>query len=113
MDHRIVGFVPIEDYAVLGDGRSVALVASDGSVDWWPIPTIDSPPLCAAVLDPEDGGFFLLAPRGTLRRHPGVPARHQRARDHLHHSVRIVSGDRVPHYRFGWSASLKPVRAAG
>ena len=33
-----------------------------GSVDWWPIPTIDSPPLCAAILDPQNGGFFLLAP---------------------------------------------------
>ena len=66
MDVRTDGFAPIEDYAVLGDGRSVALVASDGSVDWWPIPTIDSPPLCAAVLDPEEGGFFLLAPSGAF-----------------------------------------------
>ncbi len=56
------GFVPIEDYAVLGDGRTVALVATDGQVDWWPVPTLDSPPVCAALLDPARGGHFGLAP---------------------------------------------------
>ncbi|MGH9093459.1 MAG: glycoside hydrolase family 15 protein, partial [Acidimicrobiales bacterium] len=56
------GFVPIADYAVLGDGRTAALVASDGRLDWWPFPTLDSPPLCAAVVDPDRGGHLLLAP---------------------------------------------------
>ncbi len=59
---RVDGYAPIEDYAVLGDGRSVALIASDGSVDWWPIPTLDSPPICAAILNPKWGGRFCLAP---------------------------------------------------
>jgi GH15 family glucan-1,4-alpha-glucosidase len=56
------GYVPLADYAVLGDGRTVALVAADGSVDWWPIPTLDAPPVCAAILDPSRGGSFVLAP---------------------------------------------------
>ena len=59
------GFLPIEDYAVLGDGRTVALVGVDGSVDWWPVPTIHAPPICAAILDPSRGGRFLLSPVGT------------------------------------------------
>jgi GH15 family glucan-1,4-alpha-glucosidase len=76
MKGRVDGYVPIEDYAVLGDGRSVALVASDGRIDWWPMPTIDCPPICAAILDPGSGGFFLLAPADpfdTVRRYlPGT-----------------------------------------
>lgn len=61
---RTDGYAPIAEYAVLGDGRTVALLARDGSIDWWPIPTIDAPPLCAAILDPERGGHLLLAPEG-------------------------------------------------
>ncbi len=56
------GYAPIADYAVLGDGRTAALVATDGRVDWWPFPTLDAPPVVAAILDPERGGHFLLAP---------------------------------------------------
>jgi GH15 family glucan-1,4-alpha-glucosidase len=59
---RTAGYVPIEDYALLGDGRTVALVAGDGRVDWWPVPTLDSPPAFAAVLDPENGGHLDLRP---------------------------------------------------
>jgi GH15 family glucan-1,4-alpha-glucosidase len=59
---RVDGFVPIEDYALIGDGRTVALVASDGRVDWWPVPTLDSPPAFAAALDPEAGGYLDVRP---------------------------------------------------
>jgi hypothetical protein len=61
------GYVPIADYAVVGDGRTAALVATDGSVDWWPCPTLDAPPLCAAIIDPRRGGHFVLCPSGPLR----------------------------------------------
>lgn len=47
---------------MLGDGRTVALVAADGRVDWFPCPDLDSPPAFAAVLDAEDGGYLDLRP---------------------------------------------------
>ena len=47
---------------MLGDGRSVTLAGLDGSVDWWPVPTVHPPPICAAILDPSRGGRFSLAP---------------------------------------------------
>ena len=60
--HRVDGFAPIEHYAVLGDGRTVALLAADGRVDWWALPTLDSPPAVSALLDPEGGGCLALVP---------------------------------------------------
>ncbi|TWP33853.1 glycoside hydrolase family 15 protein [Leekyejoonella antrihumi] len=56
------GFAPIGAYAVLGDGRGVALLAADGSVDWWAVPRLDSTPAVAALLDPERGGRIRLSP---------------------------------------------------
>lgn len=47
---------------MIGDGRTVALVARDGQVDWWPAPTLDAPPLVAGVLDPDRGGHLSLLP---------------------------------------------------
>ena len=56
------GFLPLERYAALGDGRSVALVGEDGSIDWWCPASIDSDPLFDRILDPHEGGRFAITP---------------------------------------------------
>ncbi|UXA17001.1 glycoside hydrolase family 15 protein [Mycobacterium sp. SMC-4] len=56
------GYVPLRSYAAIGDGRSVALVARDGAVDWYAVPEIDSPPVFARLLDAQHGGAVELCP---------------------------------------------------
>jgi GH15 family glucan-1,4-alpha-glucosidase len=60
------GFAPIGSYAAIGDGRTIALVAADGSVDFMSLPSLHAPTTFAALLDPERGGRFTLAPTGEF-----------------------------------------------
>ncbi|MBV4500604.1 glycoside hydrolase family 15 protein [Pseudomonas shirazensis] len=53
---------PIEDYALLGNCRSAALVSRDGSIDWLCLPRFDAPAVFAALLGNEENGRWRLAP---------------------------------------------------
>ena len=55
-------YQPIENYGIIGDLHSVALVGMDGSIDWLCLPRFDSPSVFAAILDDEKGGRFKIAP---------------------------------------------------
>jgi GH15 family glucan-1,4-alpha-glucosidase len=57
----------LEDYALLGDTHSAALVGYDGSIDWLCLPRFDSPACFAALLGSAQNGRWLLAPQGGGR----------------------------------------------
>src|SRR3712207_6362649 len=59
---------PIEDYALIGDTRTAALVSKQGSIDWLCLPRFDSGACFAALLGTPEHGRWLLAPKGEVRR---------------------------------------------
>src|SRR3954462_5203910 len=58
----------IEDYALLGDCQSAALVGLDGSIDWLCLPRFDADACFAALVGTEENGFWKIAPVAPVRR---------------------------------------------
>jgi GH15 family glucan-1,4-alpha-glucosidase len=58
-------FTPISRHGLIGDGSTCALVTDSGSINWWCVPTLDSPSVFGRLLDPDMGEFAI---------HPVSPA---------------------------------------
>ena len=58
--------LPIEDYAVIGDLHTTALVGRDGSIDWLCLPHFDSDACFAKLLGDESNGYWRIAPKGNV-----------------------------------------------
>ena len=56
-----MSYQPIENYGIIGNMRTVALVGMDGSIDWYCCPHFDSPSVFGAILDDKKGGRFQIS----------------------------------------------------
>src|SRR5689334_18976042 len=65
IDHGVPGaaarYLPIAEHGLIGDLRTVALVGTDGTIDWYCCPSFDAPSVFASILDADRGGSFELA----------------------------------------------------
>lgn len=59
-------FSPLEKYGLIGNLETCALVGSNGSIDWFPFPHLESPSMFAAILDPDHGGRFEISPTASF-----------------------------------------------
>src|SRR5215467_9222206 len=64
-----MSYQPIENYGIVGNMRTAALVSIDGSVDWFCYPYFDSPSVFGAILDNKRGGYFQISAVGRNVKH--------------------------------------------
>src|SRR5919109_5366927 len=57
-------YLPIAEHGIIGDLHSIALVGTDGRIDWYCCPRFDSPSVFGAILDKERGGFYRITYAG-------------------------------------------------
>ncbi len=57
------GYLPIAEHGLVGDLHTVALVGTNGTIDWYCCPAFDSPSVFGSILDANKGGFYALRPR--------------------------------------------------
>jgi alpha,alpha-trehalase len=63
---RRSGYLPLEDFGVIGNGSTAALVGLDGSIPWLCLPHFDAEPLFCGLLDRDRGGQFTVAPEDLV-----------------------------------------------
>jgi GH15 family glucan-1,4-alpha-glucosidase len=59
-------YLPIEDYGLIGNMHTAALVGRNGSIDWLCLPHFDSPSVFGGILDDGKGGYFRICPAGEV-----------------------------------------------
>jgi len=64
MDSNTPDYLPIEEHGVIGDLHTVALVGTDGTIDWYCCPRFDAPSVFGSILDKDKGGYYRIAPAG-------------------------------------------------
>jgi len=60
-----MAYQPIENHGIIGDMYTMALVAVDGTIDWFCFPHFDSPSVFGSLLDDKKGGYFQIAPASS------------------------------------------------
>ena len=55
-------YLPIAEHGIIGDLHTVALIGTDGTIDWYCCPSFDSPSVFGAILDRERGGYYRITP---------------------------------------------------
>ncbi len=83
-------YLPIAEHGLVGDLHSVALVGTNGTVDWFCCPAFDSPSVFGSLLDASQGGFFALEAAIPAADKTVLPPRHQCA----HHEILRGRGSR-------------------
>jgi GH15 family glucan-1,4-alpha-glucosidase len=60
--HAPLDYLPIAEHGVIGDLHTIALVGTNGAIDWYCSPSFDAPSVFGAILDRERGGYYRISP---------------------------------------------------